>query len=109
MTQVVPAVESYSTVILDYKKALATYFPSEAPDYVSLEGYLSAKVLIEALQRTGSQLDTEKLVDTLESLRDFDLGLGTPINFGRNEHQALHRVWGTRLDASGRYLPIELQ
>jgi branched-chain amino acid transport system substrate-binding protein len=109
VTQVVPAVESYSTVILDYKKALATSFPSEAPDYVSLEGYLSAKLLIEALQRTGPQLDTEKLVDTLESLRDFDLGLGTPINFGRNEHQGLHRVWGTRLDASGRYLPIELQ
>jgi ABC-type branched-subunit amino acid transport system substrate-binding protein len=48
VTQVVPAVDGYSSVVLDYKKALAAYFPGEAPDYVSLEGYLSANVLIEA-------------------------------------------------------------
>jgi ABC-type branched-subunit amino acid transport system substrate-binding protein len=109
VTQVVPAVEGYSSVVLDYKKALAAYFPGEAPDYVSLEGYLAANVLIEALKRTGAQLDTEGLVDGLESLRDFDIGVGTPIKFGRAEHQALHKVWGTELDATGHYQPIELQ
>ena len=30
------------------------------------------------LKRTGPQLDTEKLVEALETLRDFDMGLGTP-------------------------------
>jgi ABC-type branched-subunit amino acid transport system substrate-binding protein len=109
VTQVVPAVEGYSSVVLDYKKALADYFPGEAPDYVSLEGYLSANVLIEALRRTGPQLDTERLVARLESLRDLDLGIGALVNFGRAEHQALHKVWGTQLDATGHYQPIELQ
>jgi branched-chain amino acid transport system substrate-binding protein len=109
VTQVVPAVESYSNIVLEYKSALSTYFPGEAPDYVSLEGYVAANVLIEGLKRTGPQLDTERLVDGLESLRDLDLGLGTMVNFGRSEHQGIHKVWGTQLDANGRYQPIELQ
>ena len=109
VTQVVPAVDGHSSVVLDYKSALAKYFPGESPDYVSLEGYLAGSVLVEALKRNGPQLDTEKLVDTLENLRDFDLGLGTPVTFGRTEHQALHRVWGTELDSTGHYQAIDLQ
>jgi ABC-type branched-subunit amino acid transport system substrate-binding protein len=109
VTQVVPAVDSYSSVVLGYKSALAAYFPGEAPDYVSLEGYVAANVLIEALKRTGPQLDTERLVDGLESLRNYDLGLGMLVNFGPAEHQGLHKVWGTQLDATGHYQAIELQ
>jgi branched-chain amino acid transport system substrate-binding protein len=95
--------------VLEYKSALASYFPGENPDYVSLEGYIAANVLIDALKRTGPQLDTERLVEGLESMRDVDLGLGTLVNCGRTEHQFLHKVWGTQLDANGRYQPIELQ
>src|SRR5499425_2455051 len=109
VTQVVPAVDSYATAILKYKSALAKFFPGETPDYVSLEGFVAARVLVEALKRAGPQLDTEKLVDSLESLRNLDLGLGTPVNFGRTEHQAVHKVWGTELDANGHYQAIDLQ
>jgi ABC-type branched-subunit amino acid transport system substrate-binding protein len=109
VTQVVPAIDGHSSVVLDYKSALAKYFPGESPDYVSLEGYLAGSVLVEGLKRNGPQLDTEKLVDTLENLRDFDLGLGTPVTFGRTEHQALHKVWGTELDATGHYQSIDLE
>jgi branched-chain amino acid transport system substrate-binding protein len=109
VTQVVPAVDGHSSLALDYKSALAKYFPGEAPDYVSLEGYVAAKVLIEALKRNGPQLDTERLVETFENLRDFDIGLGTPVTFGRSEHQGVHKVWGTQLDATGHYQAIDLQ
>jgi len=109
VTQVVPAVSGYSSLVLEYKNALAKYFPGEAPDYVSLEGYVSANVLIQALKRTGPQLDTEKLIDNLESMRNLDLGLGTSLSFGRAEHQASHKIWGTALDENGRFQPIELE
>ena len=109
VTQVVPAVDGYSSVVLDYKSALTTYFPGEPPDYVSLEGYVAASLLIEALRRNGPQLDTERLVETLENFRDFDMGLGAPVTFGRTEHQGIHKVWGTELDANGRYQAIDLQ
>jgi branched-chain amino acid transport system substrate-binding protein len=109
VTQVVPAVDSYATAILNYKSALAKFFAGEMPDYVSLEGFVAARVLVEALRRAGPQLDTEKLVDALEGLRDLDLGLGTPVSYGRTEHQAVHKVWGTELDGSGHYQAIDLQ
>jgi branched-chain amino acid transport system substrate-binding protein len=109
VTQVVPAVDGQSSLVLNYKSALAKYFPGEPPDYVSLEGYLAGNILVEALKRNGPLLDTERLVDSLENLRDFDMGLGTPVSFGRTEHQALHKVWGTELDASGHYRPIDLE
>jgi ABC-type branched-subunit amino acid transport system substrate-binding protein len=95
--------------VLDYKSALAKYLPGQQPDYVSLEGYVDATVLIAALQRNGPQLDTEKLVGTFENLHDLDIGLGTPVTFSRSEHQAVHKVWGTQLDAKGHYQPIDLQ
>jgi ABC-type branched-subunit amino acid transport system substrate-binding protein len=109
VTQVVPAVDGHSSLVLDYKSALAKYAPGVAPDYVSLEGFVDANVLIAALQRTGAQLDTERLVATFESMRDLDIGLGTPVGFSRSEHQGLHKVCGTQLDATGHYQPIDLQ
>jgi branched-chain amino acid transport system substrate-binding protein len=109
VTQVVPAVDGHSSLVLDYKSALAKYFPGQAPDYVSLEGYVDANVLIAALQRSGLQLDTEKLVGTLENLRDLDIGVGTPVTFSRSDHQGVHKVWGTQLDETGHYQPIDLQ
>jgi len=109
VTQVVPAVSGYSSAVLEYKNALAKYFPGEAPDYVSLEGYVAANVLIQGLRRTGPQLDTEKLIDVLENTRNFDLGLGASLSFGRAEHQASHKIWGTALDDNGKYQAIELE
>jgi hypothetical protein len=68
-----------------------------------------ANVLIAALDRNGRQLDTERLVETLENLHDLNIGLGTPLTFSESEHQGMHKVWGTQLDENGRYQPIDLQ
>jgi ABC-type branched-subunit amino acid transport system substrate-binding protein len=108
VTQVVPAVGGYSSAVMEYKNALAKYFPGEAPDYVSLEGYIAANVLIQAIRQTGPDLNTEKLIDNLEAMRNLDLGLGTALNFGRSEHQASHKIWGTAIDENGKYAPLEL-
>ena len=48
-------------------------------------------------------------MDALESLRNFDAGLGTPLTFGRTEHQASHKIWGTQLSAQGHYQPFDMQ
>ncbi|WP_316181116.1 ABC transporter substrate-binding protein [Bradyrhizobium sp. SZCCHNRI1009] len=108
VTQGVPAVSGYSSLVLDYKNALAKYAPGEGPDYTSLEGYIAATILIQALKQTNP-LDTERLIDTLESMRSLDLGLGTTLAFGRAEHQASHKIWGTALDETGTYQAIELE
>ena len=109
VTQVVPAVDGHSSLILEYKAALAKYFGGEAPDYVSFEYYIASRIIIEALKRAGPQLDSEKLVEAFENMKDFDLGLGTAINFSKSEHQGSHKVWGTQLNEAGSYEPVELQ
>jgi branched-chain amino acid transport system substrate-binding protein len=109
VTQVVPAINSYASIVLKYKEALAKYFPGEPADYVSFEGYIDANILSEAVKRVGRDINTEKLVDELERMHDFDLGLGTPVTFSSNEHQGSHKVWGTQLDETGHYQPIDLR
>ncbi|WP_316213679.1 MULTISPECIES: ABC transporter substrate-binding protein [unclassified Bradyrhizobium] len=108
-TQVTPPVDSYASVALNYKKALAKYFPGEQPDYASLEAYLTANILIEGLRRVGPAFDTEALVDTMENMRNYELGLGPKVNFGPSDHQAVHKVWGTQLDKSGQYHAVDLE
>jgi branched-chain amino acid transport system substrate-binding protein len=53
-------------------------------------------------------LDENVAVD-VERMHDFDLGLGTPVTFSSNEHQGSHKVWGTQLDETGHYQPIDLE
>jgi branched-chain amino acid transport system substrate-binding protein len=31
------------------------------------------------------------------------------VTFSRSDHQGVHKVWGTQLDATGRYQPIDMQ
>jgi branched-chain amino acid transport system substrate-binding protein len=76
---------------------------------VRVEGYVAGTLLLEGLKRAGRQLDTEKLVEALETVRDLDMGLGAPISFGPTEHQGSHKVWGTQLNEYGRYQTIDLQ
>ncbi|CCE03401.1 ABC transporter substrate-binding protein [Bradyrhizobium sp. STM 3809] len=109
VTQAVPAVSGYSSTVLEFKTALAEMAAGEVPDYISLEGYIAANLLIDALKRCGPQLDTERLVETLENTRNLDMGLGASLSLSRGDHQALHKVWGTQLDKSGIYQPIDLE
>ena len=59
--------------------------------------------------RAEAYLDTERLIDNLEAMRNIDLGLGAPLNFGRTEHQASHKIWGTAMDDHGKYQPLALE
>ncbi len=109
VTQVVPLPTSGATAIIKYRQALQRYAPAEKPDFVSLEGYLAANLMIEGLKRAGKNLNTDTLVDALESIKGLDVGIGTPLTYGPSEHQASHKVWGTVIDAQGVYRALELE
>jgi ABC-type branched-subunit amino acid transport system substrate-binding protein len=109
VTQVVPPIDSESSAVIKYREHLRTYYPSERPGFVSLEGYIDAVLFVEALRKAGEDLTTDTLIQALESIRDLDLGIGTKITFGPSEHQGSHKVWGTRLDPSGHYHSLELE
>ncbi len=108
VTQVVPAVDAYSTLILKYKSALSTYFPGEPADYVSLEGYIDAQLLIHGIEMDTKPITTNSLVTALESMHNYDMGLGAPLSFSMDNHQASHKVWGTQIDKLGKFRAIDL-
>ena len=57
--------------------------PGASLSYASMEGFIYAKVLVEAVRRAGANPTREKLITTLESMRGYDLG-GFTITFGPN-------------------------
>ncbi|HMG56573.1 MAG TPA: ABC transporter substrate-binding protein, partial [Kofleriaceae bacterium] len=109
VTQVVPHFDSGATGIIRYREALKKYHPDQQPDFISLEGYVVGQLFAEGLRRVGRELDTEKLVDAFEHLQAFDPGLGGSLGFTSSQHQASHRVWGTRLDEHGSFKSIDME
>jgi serine/threonine protein kinase/ABC-type branched-subunit amino acid transport system substrate-binding protein len=108
VTQVVPFPGSSATGVLQYREHLAKYFPTERPGFVSLEGYIAGRVFCTALEKTGPELTTERLVAALETLQNLDLSVGIPISFGPSNHQGSHKVWAAVLDAGANFHQLDL-
>ena len=81
----------------EYIDLLNNYYPQDHPNFVSLEGYINAKVLVEGLKRAGKDLNREKFIDAIETIRQLDLGIANPLSFNSKDHQGLERVYFTYL------------
>jgi ABC-type branched-subunit amino acid transport system substrate-binding protein len=71
------------------------------PNYSSMEGYVAAKTVVEALRRGGNSPSSEGLINGLESLREFNLG-GFYVDFNPQKHTGSKYVDLTILTAEGR-------
>jgi ABC-type branched-subunit amino acid transport system substrate-binding protein len=109
VTQVVPNPASQASAMIRFREELKRHAPGEKAGFVSLEGWIAARLFIEGLQRAGKRLTTDTLIDGLEQIRGLDLGIGVPLTFGPSEHQASHRVWGTVMDGKGVFSAVELE
>ncbi len=109
VTQVVPLPSSHTRAAGRFREAMARYGGGERPGFLAFEGWIVGHVLVEGLRRAGRDLDSDKLVAALEGIRDLDLGIGTKISFGPQEHQGSHKVWGTMLQADGTWKQIDLE
>jgi len=100
MSQVVPPPKSSGDpkdAAYLYVKLLRKYFPGETPSFVGLEGFLNAIIMVEGLKRAGPNLTRETLVDGIEAIRNYDLGSGMSITYGKKDRQGLDEVYFTRL------------
>jgi len=72
-----------------YRAALATYHPGRPRNRYSLYGYVYGRLIVEGLRRAGRDLTRERLIDALESVRNWDAG-GTmpPVSFSASDHHA---------------------
>jgi branched-chain amino acid transport system substrate-binding protein len=82
----------------------AQYAPQKF-SFISLEGYVNARVITEALKRAGANAGRPGFRQALESLRGLDLGIGAPLTFTPERHQGLDSVYFTRVD-SDHWVPI---
>ena len=87
ITQVVPPyyLTDLKTVAL-YRRTMLQYVPSAKPNFVSLEGFIDAMVLVDGLKHAGKDLTREGLIRGIESLKDVDMGLGPRLKLGYSAH-----------------------
>ena len=117
-SQVVPSYEDETIpVVKEYGDLMRRHSPEvpevlHQPDYqpfdksfVSLEGFINAKLLVEVLHRLGDQPTRARLEEAVFSVRDFDLGIGELVSFSPQRRQGMQRVYYTVVQED-RFIPL---
>jgi ABC-type branched-subunit amino acid transport system substrate-binding protein len=94
-SQVVPSYTDTSlAAVREYRDLIDRYNPTLPRElvkgayqplrysFVSFEGYLNAKLLVEILKRLGRTPRIEHLKEVVESIKNYDLGINAPVSFG---------------------------
>jgi branched-chain amino acid transport system substrate-binding protein len=105
VSQVVPFPEDKSLpAVASYQKALAAEDANAKPGFVSLEGYLAGRLVVEALKRVTGEPTREKLLTAIYSA-PIDLG-GVVLSYGPAKNQGSNEVYFTILQADGTFTPV---
>jgi len=117
-SQVVPSYENLNVPVVQEYRALmekhnpatpagladADYKPLQH-SFVSLEGFLNAKLLVEVLRRMGPHPVRAKIAETVAGIDGFELGMGRPISFAAQRNQGSDAIYYTTVE-QGRFVPI---
>ena len=104
ISQVVPFPDNATApVVREMKQLPPEMLPAAGVSYTTLEGYIAAKVMVEALRRAGATLSREKLVAALESMRDYDVG-GYPVNYAGGNRLGSRFAEVTIVSKSGKLM-----
>ncbi|MCJ0763897.1 ABC transporter substrate-binding protein [Variovorax terrae] len=102
VSQVVPSPRSSATPIV--KEYLAAIDNSDqSPTYESLEGFIAAKTLAEALRRAGKGFDKAGLQKTMASMTDYDVG-GFRINLRAGVRDSVRAIDLVTITADGKVI-----
>lgn len=71
--------------------------------FASMEGFITAKVVVEGLRRAGKDLTRERFITALESIGRWDMD-GYLINFSGANHNGSRYVELTAISRDGRFL-----
>jgi ABC-type branched-subunit amino acid transport system substrate-binding protein len=117
-SQVVPSYEDTSLpAVKEYRELMDRYNPMPPKElmteeykplrysFVSFEGFLNAKLLVEILKRMGSKPERARIKETVESIENLDIGINTPVSFGPYKHQGLDLIYYTTV-RNGLFVPI---
>jgi branched-chain amino acid transport system substrate-binding protein len=91
-------------VVASYQAAIAAASEKSKPGFVSLEGYLVGRVVIEALKRVEGEPTREALLNAIAKA-PIDLG-GLKLTYGPASNQGMEQVFFTVLQADGSFRPV---
>jgi len=104
VTQVVPSPAAVELpAVADYRRLAAEHYPDDPPNYVALEGFINARILVEALRRAGPILTRAGLVEALEGPVPYDPGIGSEVSYGALDHKGLEEIFLSRLGEDGAF------
>lgn len=104
VSQVMPFPWSINApIVREYQKLLSKADAKAEPSYVSLEGFIAAKVFVEGVKRAGKDLTRDKFISAMEGMRNYDAG-GYSVNFSPNDHNGSKFVELTVLRRDGKYI-----
>ena len=107
VTQVVPFPGDMSIpLVVRYQKALKTANPDAQIGFVSLEGYMVGRLIIEALGKVKGPVTRAGLLSTIKEVGTFDLG-GITLSYGPDDNQGMDQVFFTVIRADGSFKPVD--
>lgn len=101
VTQVVPDPSADLPASRRFTAAWRTHGPEAAADRLAFEGYLIGRMTIEAIQSIPGPITRAALTDSLEAMKDHDLGLPEPLTLSATDRQACDRVYLTQVKRNG--------
>ena len=105
VSQVVPFPRDKSLpVVASYQAALAALDSKAQPNFVSLEGYLVGRLVVETLKRLPGEPTRENFLDAI-AMAPFDFG-GVTLTYGPTKNQGSDQVYFTVLQADGSLKPV---
>ena len=104
ISQVVPYPWSGTKpVVREFMGLPKAFQPAAGASYTTLEGYLAAKIMVEALNRAGPQASRDKLLAALDSMRPYDTG-GFTVSYSGKERLGSRFVEVTIVGNGGRLM-----
>ncbi len=107
VSQVVPFPWDASIkVVADYQVAEKALDPNLKPDFVSLEGYISGRLVAAALEIAGPNPTRADMLRLISDVGRFDIS-GDIITFGQKMHEAPAKVFLTVIQPDGTFKAVD--
>jgi ABC-type branched-subunit amino acid transport system substrate-binding protein len=105
ISQVVPSPWDDSLpVVASYQHALTAADATAKPGFVSLEGYVVGRLVVDTLKRIKGEPTREGLLDAIAAA-PFNMG-GVTLSYGPAKNQGSDQVFFTILQADGSFKPV---
>ena len=104
ISQVMPY--PYSTLVpvaREFQTLMKEYQPEKVVSYASIESFIAAKILVEAIRRSGADPTRQKIMIQLDKMNSYDVG-GFKVSFSPQNHTGSKFVEVTVIGRDGKLL-----